>query len=178
MEAAALEEFECEGAPRDQVRLLRFGKLRYENQEHSVEVALPGGSIDAAAVDLIADAFHESYEREYTYRLDSPVEFVGAHLIAIAEVGKLSPAPLSPSGRSLADARKGRRRVDYATEGSHEAEIYVGELLEPGMDFTGPAIVEARSTTVVVHPENEVTVDRYGSITISVSANGEAVGAS
>jgi N-methylhydantoinase A len=178
MEAAALDEFERGGAQRDRVGVLRFGKLRYENQEHSVEVALPSGSIDVAAVDVIADAFHESYEREYTYRLDSPVEFVGAHLVAVAEVGKLSPAPLSPSGRSLADARKGRRRVDYATEGTHDAEIYVGELLEPGMAFTGPAIVEARSTTVVVHPDNEVTVDRYGSITLSLSPNGEKVGAS
>jgi N-methylhydantoinase A len=169
IEAAALEEFEREGARRDQVRLLRFGKLRYENQEHSVEVALPDGAIDEAAVAAIADTFHESYEREYTYRLDTPVEFVGAHVVAIAEVGKLTPAPLSPSGRSLADARKGRRRVDYATEGTHEADLYVGELLEPGMEFTGPAIVEARSTTVVVHPENEVTVDSYGSIAISLS---------
>ena len=44
------------------------------------------------AVEAIAAAFHESYEREYTYRLDAPVEFVGAHLVAIAEVGKLAPA--------------------------------------------------------------------------------------
>jgi len=177
MEAAALEEFEREGAQRAQVRLLRFGKLRYENQEHTVEVALPDGTIDPTAVDTIADKFHQSYEREYTYRLDSPVEFVGAHLVAIAEVGKLTPAPLTPSGRSIADARKGRRRVDYTTEGIHEAEVYVGELLEPGMEFTGPAIVEARGTTVVVHPENQVTVDRYGSIMIALSPDGEKAGA-
>jgi N-methylhydantoinase A len=177
IEAAALEEFEREGAKRDQVRLLRFGKLRYENQEHSVEVVVPAGAIDAAGIDTIADTFHQSYEREYTYRLDSPVEFVGAHLVAIAEVGKLTPAPLTPSGRPIADARKGRRRVDYATAGTHEAEVYVGELLEPGMQFTGPAIVEARGTTVVVHPENQVTVDRYGSIMIGLSPDGAQDGA-
>jgi N-methylhydantoinase A len=176
---AALEEFEREGAQRGQVRLLRFGKLRYENQEHSVEVALPDGPIDTAAVSAIADTFHESYEREYTYRLDGPVEFVGAHVVAIAEVGKLTPSPLPASGRSVADARKGRRRVDYATEGAHQADIYVGELLEPGMGFTGPAIVEARSTTVVIHPDNEVTVDRYGSVAISLplSPNSNGAGA-
>lgn len=173
IEGAALAEFEREGAEGGKVRLLRYGKLRYENQEHSVEVALPGGRIDAAAIEAIADTFHESYEREYTYRLDSPVEFVGAHVVAIAEVGKLTPAPLAPSGRLLADARKGHRRVDYTTDGTHEANVYVGELLEPGMGFIGPAIVEARGTTVVVHPENEVTVDRYGSITISVSPDGK-----
>ena len=171
LESAALEEFSREGAEPGHVRLLRRGKLRYENQEHSVEVALPAGTIDLHVIDAIADTFHQTYEREYTYRLDSPVEFVGAHLVAIAEVGKLTPARMSPSGRPLADVVKGRRRVDYATEGVHAADVYVGELLEPGMDFTGPAIVEAAGTTVVVHPENEVTIDPYGSITIALHPN-------
>ena len=34
----------------EQVGFVRFGKFRYQNQEHSVEVPLPDGSIDAAAV--------------------------------------------------------------------------------------------------------------------------------
>ena len=135
-------------------------------------MALPAGTIDLHVIDAIADTFHQTYEREYTYRLDSPVEFVGAHLVAIAEVGKLTPARMSPSGRPLADAVKGRRRVDYATEGVHRADVYVGELLEPGMDFTGPAIVEAAGTTIVVHPDNDVTIDPYGSITIALHPNG------
>jgi len=150
------------------VRFLRYGKLRYENQEHSVEVALPEGEIGAAAVAAIVERFHGSYEREYTYRLDAPVEFVGAHVVAVAEVGKLEPAPLPRSDRSLQDAVKGRRQVDYATEGVHEADIYVGELLEPGMRFEGPAIVESRSSTVVVHVGNELSVDDYGNMTIEV----------
>ena len=50
------------------------------------------GAIEAAAVEEIATRFHTAYEREYTYRLDAPVEFVGAHVVAVAEVGKLTPA--------------------------------------------------------------------------------------
>jgi N-methylhydantoinase A len=169
IEGAAREQFVREGIAAAHVRFLRYGKLRYENQEHSVEIALPQGSIDAEAVDEIADGFHRSYEREYTYRLDAPVEFVGAHVVAIAEVGKLSPPRQPVTGRGLADARKGRRAVDYATEGIHEADIYVGELLEPGMGFEGPAIVESRSHTVVVHPVNELRVDDYGNMVISIA---------
>ena len=44
----AREEFAREGIPREQVRFLRYGNLRYENQEHSVEVLLPEGTIDGA----------------------------------------------------------------------------------------------------------------------------------
>jgi N-methylhydantoinase A len=172
MTQTALDQFAREGIGADRVRFVRFGNLRYENQEHSVEVPLPDGAIDQAAIDAIADTFHGSYEREYTYRLDAPVEFVGAHVVAIAEVGKLAPTPLPVTARSLADALKGRRPVDYATEGVHAADIYAGELLEPGMSFEGPAIVETSGSTVVVHPGNEVAVDDYGNLIIHVSLDG------
>jgi N-methylhydantoinase A len=151
------------------VRFLRYGNLRYENQEHGVEVLLPDGEIDPAAVGEIAETFHRSYEREYTYRLDARIEFVGAHVVAIAEVGKLAPVAMQKSGRAPADALKTRRSVDYATEGVHTADVYAGELLEPGMSFDGPAIIETKGTTVVVHPDNEVTVDEYDNLIISIA---------
>jgi len=168
IEGIATAQFAQERIDAGQIRFLRYGKFRYENQEHSVEVLLPDGEITVQAVVEIADLFHRSYEREYTYRLDAPVEFVGAHVVAIAEVGKLEPKPLPQTGRRLDDAMKGRRSVDYATEGTYEADLYVGELLEPGMTFEGPAIVESRSSTVVVHPGNVLTVDEYGNMTIEV----------
>ncbi len=173
VETGALEQFAREGVARERIRFLRYGKLRYENQEHSVEVPLPDGEVDADAVSRIAETFHAAYEREYTYRLDAPVELVGAHVVAVAEVGKLEPVPLPRSGRSLADVRKGRRRVDYATEGVHDADIYVGELLEPGMRFDGPAVVETRGTTIVVHPGNEAAVDEYGNVVIALESEVE-----
>jgi N-methylhydantoinase A len=172
MTGVASAQFAEEGVDADRVRFIRFGNLRYENQEHSVEVALPDGPIDAAAVAEIAETFHASYEREYTYRLDAPVEFVGAHVVAVAEVGKLAPTPLPLSGRTTADALKGRRSVDYATEGIHEADIYDGDLLDPGMAFDGPAIVETKGSVVVVHPGNAVTVDDYGNLIIAIAPNG------
>jgi N-methylhydantoinase A len=167
--SAALEQFVREGIPPANVRFLRYGNLRYENQEHSVEVLLPDGAIDAAAVEEIATRFHTAYEREYTYRLDAPVEIVGAHVVAVAEVGKLTPARLPSTGRTLDDASKGRRPVDFATEGVQEASIYTGELLEPGMTLAGPAVVETKGTTAVVHPGSEAAVDEYGNLVITVT---------
>jgi N-methylhydantoinase A len=164
----ALAQFEREGLGTQQVRFLRYGKLRYENQEHSVEVALPDGPLDAASVAAIADGFHSSYEREYTYRLDAPVEFVGTHVVAVAEVGKLAPAPLPNTGRSLEEARKGRRNVDFATEGIHESDVYTGELLEPGMQFPGPAIIETKGSTLVIHPDNAASIDDYGNVIVDL----------
>ncbi len=72
---------------------------------------------------LIAD-FHDAYEREYTYRLDAGVEIIGLHLVAASEVGKLEILKLAKTGATVADAIKGKRDVDYATEGIHLAAIY------------------------------------------------------
>ena len=168
----ALTQFKREGISAKQVRFIRYGKFRYENQEHAVEVQLPGGGISAKAIAKIAEEFHAAYEREYTYRLSAPVEFVGVHIVAFAEVGKLKPTKLPKTGRKLAAAQKGTRQVDYALEGIHTADIYDGHLLGPGMKFKGPAILETRGTTVVVHPGNKVEIDDYGNVHIQVSAKG------
>jgi N-methylhydantoinase A len=164
----ALMQFATEEIGSGQVRFLRYAKLRYENQEHTVEVALPEGPIQADTINKIADLFHQSYEREYTYRLNAPIEFVGTHVVAFAAVGKLEPAKLPVTGRSLEDARKGRREVDFALEGIHLSDIYDGHLLEPGMGLSGPAIIETRGTTMVIHPGNRVQVDDYGNVHISL----------
>ena len=60
--------------------------------------------------------------------------------------------------------------VDYATEGVHEADIYAGDRLVPGMCFAGPAIIEDSGTTVVIHPGNQVSVDAYRNIHIVLEA--------
>jgi N-methylhydantoinase A len=119
-------------------------------------------------VRAIVARFHETYEREYTYRLDAPVEFVGVHVVASAEVGKLTPAPLPVTGATAADARKGEREVDFAPEGVAAAAIYDGAALEPGMAFDGPAIVESAGTTVVVRPGDRAEMDDYGNLHIDV----------
>ncbi len=165
--AAALDQFAAEGVAAEHVTFHRRGNLRYSNQEHGVEIELPN-AIGASEVETIERSFHDSYEREYTYRLDAPVEFVGGHLVAVAEVGKLEPARLPVTGRTLGEAAKGTRVVDFATEGIHTADIYDGDLLEPGMSFAGPAIVESSGSTTVVHPANRAAIDDFGNLVISL----------
>jgi N-methylhydantoinase A len=73
-------------------------------------------------------------------------------------------------GASAKAALKGKREVDYALEGRHEAAIYDGTKLKPGMKFTGPAIVEDPGSTVVLHPGNRAEIDAYSNIHIHLKA--------
>ena len=166
-EQQALDTFVSEGVDASSISFLRYGKFRYQNQEHTTEVMLEGEVTDTA-LTRIADDFHAAYESEYTYRLDAPVEMVGIHLVARAEVGKLTMQREALGDNDAAVARKGEREVDYALEGKHPATIYDGDLLAPGMAFQGPAIVEDSGMTVVIHPGNHVHIDAFRNIHIEL----------
>lgn len=164
-EALALKQFAAEGVDAGKVKFLRYGKFRYQNQEHTTEVLVEGAITDATLAG-IETAFHETYEREYTYRLTAPVELVGIHLVASAEVGKLTMQEKPLGTEDASTAVKGSRDVDYALEGIHKATIYDGEKLAPGMKLAGPAVIEDPGTTIVIHPGNRVAVDGFGNIHI------------
>lgn len=168
-EAQARAQFAAENISGDKVSFLRFGKFRYQNQEHTTEVLLETGAVTDARIAEIEASFHETYEREYTYRLDAPVEMVGIHLVASAEVGKLKMQKSEPTGTTVDAALKGHRDVDYALEGIHNAAIYDGTKLEAGMKFTGPAVIEDPGSTVVIHPDNKVEMDGFGNLHINIA---------
>ncbi|WQG60103.1 hypothetical protein RHM66_26305 [Pseudomonas sp. RTB3] len=64
--------------------------------------------------------------------------------------------------------------MDFALEGIHDTAIYDYALLEPQMHFSGPAIIEDAGSTVVVHPGNQVSVDRLGNLHITLTQEGAA----
>lgn len=167
-ESKALDTFREEGIDTQRVAFQRFGKFRYQNQEHTTEVALSSEPVTDARLESISADFQEVYEREYTYRLDAPVEMVGIHLVATAEVGKLEmdPEPLGPDDASA--AMIGEREVNYAQEGKLVAKIYDGDLLEPGMRLAGPAIIESAASTIVAHQGDAVAVDAFRNVHIEL----------
>lgn len=163
----AVSQFERDGIDTGGLEILRFARLRYQNQEHTIEVRLDR-PVDADNLDALLADFHAAYEQAYTYRLDAPVEMVGLHVVARASIDKVEIARKSTTGASLAAALKGRRLVDYGVAGRAEAAIYDGAALEPGMAFAGPAIIEDPGTTIVVRPGDAVVIDDWGNTVIHI----------
>ena len=169
MEQQAVADFadsEIGGAA--EIRFERFGDMRYQGQEHTVRVMFPPGEIKPETIPATAETFHKTYEREYTYTLDNPVEIVTYHLVALREIGKPIVPKLERSGRALDEARRGERVVDYDVHGIHEAAIYERSRLEPGMEIAGPAIVEEPDATVVVFPNDRISIDNFGNLHLHV----------
>ena len=47
-------------------------------------------------------------------------------------------------------------------------QVYSSERLRPGNDLTGPALVEAEDTTVLIHPEQRLWVDGFLNLRIDL----------
>jgi N-methylhydantoinase A len=150
------------------LRFQRYADMRYAGQEHTVKIELPEGTFDAAALAATIARFHETHEREYTFRLGNPIELVNFHLVAWGAVPRHELEPLPATGRPLQAAITGRRRVDYDEHGVHEATIYDRGQLEPGAEFDGPCIVEEPAATLVVPPGYRVRVDAFGNLHVPI----------
>lgn len=171
LEQQAASEFSTDDIDQTRLRFERYADMRYHGQEHTVKVPYPEGAVTTKSIDLAVDIFQREYEREYTYRLDTAVELISYHVVAFGSVDKPRPQKLERSGQTLDKCIRGYRQVDFDVAGVHEATIYERAGLEPGMQIFGPAIVEEPDATVVLFPQQELTIDDYGNLRIQTNTS-------
>jgi N-methylhydantoinase A len=167
LEGEAIEALQQEGMRRDRVVIQRFADMRYLGQEHTVRVPLPGGTLDGSFQE-IETRFHDLHEQRYTFRLDSPVEFVNFHVTGLGVVEKPPLRELPSNGRSPQQALKGHRDVDFDELGWQRTAIYERSRLGAGAQVEGPAVVEEPAASTVLFPGDRLTVDKYGNLTVEV----------
>jgi len=170
LKAKAALDYRQDGVDRNKKMIFEYlADLRYTGQEHTVKVPLPVD--DQAQVDIektIAD-FHEAHEKRYTYRLDAVVQLVNFHLVAKIEVPKPEIVRKEVTGCALGDTILHERQVDFDQHGVHQTVVYDGLKLEPGMSFTGPAIIQEPSATLVISPGHRASVDDFGNYVIHLN---------
>ncbi|MDR6146195.1 N-methylhydantoinase A [Sphingomonas sp. SORGH_AS870] len=159
IEADAVRDFAAEAQGRAPLFEYR-ADLRYVGQEHTVGITFPIEGADPVSEAIVA--FHQAHEKRFTYRLDAAVQLVNFHVIATLPVDKPDLAERDVTGLCLADAIKGRRTVDFDTRGIHEATIYDGLKLEPGMSLEGPAVIQEPAVTLPLPPGTRAGIDRFG----------------
>jgi N-methylhydantoinase A len=117
-------------------------------------------------LDEIRARFHETHERQYTFRLDSPVEIVNFHLAAFARVRKPEILSTEKNGGSVDDAYKGVRHCHVPGYGFVEMPVYERVRLPQNQMIKGPAVVEEKTSTTLIMPGDIFYVDRYSNLII------------
>src|SRR5437762_497292 len=149
------------------VSIERSAEMRYGEQIFEIDVSLDGLDWSAAdLVDRIEERFHRRHEELYTYASPGQeVVFVNARVAAVGQVSKrgTDAKTVQPANPCVAHAM---RRAFFGTW--RDIPVYSFDSLSPGHSLTGPAIIEAETTTVLVDTDDRVSVNALGWLDITV----------
>jgi len=136
--------------------------IRYESQYHEIEIPVEEEEFTAEGIRTIVDRFHDRHEELYGYRDTTDIEMINLRLAACAKVLTPSRRPDSLSDTDASKYLKTNRDVYFEEKGKFiSTPIYDGDSMECGCALYGPAIIEQRTTTIVVPPEARLEINPY-----------------
>jgi N-methylhydantoinase A len=167
LEDGAGEALIREGVPVEQRQVLRSLDMRYELQEHTLSVPLPG-SLDEADFDDVRRRFDEAHNITYGYQMSGPVEVVAYRVRAVGSLDKPSKPSVLAASQSREIVVKGRRHaVHRESGGALEWAVYDRDVLLAEDVIRGPAIIEEPTTTTLISPIQQAAVDSLGNLLIT-----------
>ena len=145
--------------------------MRHRGQINEVEVDIDTDTLSDHDMEGLRSRFVACYERLYGRGASLP----GARLEIVTfrcRAGAISHKPtliratvMSPE--IAADAQSGERDIYWAENRKIErTPVFDGYKLKPGNTLDGPCVVETTTTSIVIHPGQQVSVDDLGNFVI------------
>lgn len=164
LEKAAVDEMIADGHAREKIRTEPFLMMRYTGQLEDVEVKSQLRKVKSVAdMRTVIDEFETVYAK-----INHRVSRYGSAGFSVMELGitaiadKVKPV-LEKRALGKSDPAAAHKGVREAYIGGkwHKANLYEMDLLQPGFEVKGPAIIEHPATTLVVHPQDSVFIDEW-----------------
>ncbi len=156
-----------EGVPENAHAVQHVLDMRYHRQGYEIPVEF-NGNVQTASREEMAERFREAHQRIYGFVLPAEVEIVTLRARAVGRTEKIRLAHRDLGGSDSSSCVTGRQRS--LVDGRFvDIPVYDRALLEPGMSFTGKAIVMQYDSTVLVLPGHVAKVDCYLNLLIEES---------
>ena len=171
----AVRALEREGFTAAEAEVQRVFDLRYKGQQWSLRTVVPesGETLDRST---IRQAFEADHERRFGHiQPDGKLLITALRAVATGRIERQAPKGMAERADGNAPVPQDHRRafVDAAT-GWADVPVHASDSLLPGHRLTGPAIIEAPTTTVLVGAGDELRVDDHGNYLILIAAGGAA----
>ncbi len=170
----AYQELAAAGFEQEQVVIRRSVDLRYRFQVHELTVSCPDGSHDLAEEDLrLLDlAFDDLYQRSYGNGAgfsEVGKEIVTFRLTATGSIGKPVIRREQMTTSDPRQAARGQRPVFFEEIGDFvPVETFDFQLMQPGMEVRGPAVIESPITTIVINPKDHAFMDEFRNMRVTI----------
>jgi len=161
------------GVPDARRRFELHASARYPLQVTELEIACPAIPIASGDVDTITAGFHRSYRERYSVsEPDNDVEFVMWRLVAAGITEAAARGAAASDSSTGGDALIGETRFyDTTQKAMVAAPMLDPDRMQPGQTQTGPAILVAVDTTVVLPTGALATMADGGYITVEFIEN-------
>ncbi|MCK5342232.1 MAG: hypothetical protein KAR20_02445, partial [Candidatus Heimdallarchaeota archaeon] len=135
----------------------------YPYQVYDLNVVLKENRITERNLPDIIQSFHDTHFRYYASNDSrSHIEAVAWRVSAIGKTSDINMKETLLSKEKESIAFKSKRKVFFRNENDFiETSIYDGDKLGFGHIINGPAIVEEKSTTIVIPPDFTLYVTKY-----------------
>ena len=162
LETYARTRLAADGFADNRIALERAAALHYQGQSFELEVPMPAGTMDRAALAVLEEAYDVEHEKTYGHRAgcDEPVELVTLKVIGhgVPDVPRTALAATAERPEGVLIAQPLRRAYFGPTHGwCDTAIINRSDLREPR---AGPCIIEEYDATCVVPPGSTANLDR------------------
>jgi N-methylhydantoinase A len=163
LEARAAREYETDALDGSALEFHRSLDLRYVGQSFTINVPLPDGTMDRAAVEK---AFHDAHDRMFGHAdRGEPVELVNLRLVASLAGGQVA-IRLATARRDAAKPRAMRQVFLGGRFGA--CPVYDRADLPLDIELAGPLVVEEPGSSTIVWPRDQLHVDAYGNLQVQV----------
>jgi len=165
MEQAVLSELLEEQFPRERLSTLRSAGMRYRGQ--SYEVSVPIAALQSADdLAALAERFHDAHRRRYGHVAQSEaVEIVNFQVTAVGAIPK--PQFHELAAQQQRPTAHETRAAFFGPSEATEVPVFRRSALRPGMMIDGPAIIDEKTSTIVLYPGQRAVVDGYLNIEIA-----------
>jgi len=168
MRRQAREDFAGIGISESQLSYQLTVEMRYAGQFHEVEVDVPAEALNPENLKALLQNFHTKYEAMYTYSMPwRAAEFLTFRLKVTAARRPVTIAANARATRSIAAARRGSRLCLFDGQPKRvETPAYDWDRLESGHQVIGPALIDDKTTTVLVAPGFTCDLDAYRNLVL------------
>jgi N-methylhydantoinase A len=137
--------------------------MRYKGQFHEVELPISEAELSDEGINYIVEDFHKKHEELYAYRDVVETEMINLRLAAYGKVVTPTRKTMADKSTDVSGYVKGQRDVFFEEKfGFVPTTIYDGDRMIAGNLVDGPAVIEQRTTTVIVPPNARLEVTEYG----------------
>lgn len=168
LEQEALEKLRKDDVPAEDAALTRAVDMRYRSQTHELIIPVNEDLEGPDSVRRLVELFEKTYEETYGegsgFR-EAGIEITTFRVAGIGRTTKPSFQEIEPA--DVAD-RPSRRVYDVRAQAWHDVPVLDWEGMRPEVALPGPAIIEHPATTVYVASQQEVRMDSFGNLIITL----------